>query len=122
MSDLRSTSPFDTWIGNSYPAAQELHLYKHSPGFAAGELDYRLSHYVPQGVNPAAAFSRGTTFRVAGVKLKSRLIDIPRVNVEVEAPLDGGTVIADVELFGEPYPLDFGWPNHRLQLTGDARE
>ena len=34
------------------------------------------------------------------------------VNVEIEAPLDGESVVADVELFNEfPFPLVFEWPN-----------
>lgn len=112
VTDLGYTSPFSNWIGNSYPAAQELHLHKHQPGFATGELHYRLSNYVPQGVKPAATFPQGTLFRVQAVKIKSRLIDIPMVNVEIEAPLDGESVVADVELFSElPFPLVFEWPN-----------
>ncbi len=44
------------------------------------------------------------------------------VYVEIETPLDGETVLADVLLLREPYPLVLDWPDQGLHLIGGARE
>lgn len=122
VTDLRRTSPFDSWIDQSYPAAFDLKLYKHSRGLAKGEASYRLSEQEVSSSTPLANFQASTRFRVTEVELRSRLIGLPRIYVRVEVPLDGGTVDADIELFCEPYPIIVEWPNQSLPATGDARE
>lgn len=121
VTDLSSTSPFSEWVGQRYPAASDLHLFKHNPGLAKGEASYRLSEYDISQQTHLTTYKAGTQLLVAGVVLRSRVIGLPRIYLQVQAPFDEGVAIADVEMLREPYPMVVDWPNQQPYLTNDAQ-
>ena len=122
VTHLSSTSPFRGWVGQRYPAAGDLYLFKHHALLARGEASYRLSEYDKPQLTPLATYEAGTRLLVTGVVLRSRWIGLPHIYLQVEAPFNDGAAIADVEMLQEPYPMVVDWPSQRLQTTGDERE